>query len=88
MNIPEQTKQKTLLLSIMVLLISWVVGYVFLDYQFKNSIDDQLKNITESTEKLFEIKLKEEDKILKFRLNRIVSADGLSEAISNYPRYK
>jgi diguanylate cyclase (GGDEF)-like protein len=82
-NIPEQTKQKTLLLSIMVLLISWVIGYLFLDYQFKKSIDDQLKNITESTEKLFEIKLKEEDKILKFRLNRIVSAKGLSEAISN-----
>lgn len=83
MNIPEQTKQKTLLLSIMVLLVSWIVGYVFLDYQFKQSVDEQLKNITKSTEKLFDIKVKEEDKILKFRLNRIVSADGLSEAIAS-----
>ena len=84
MNIPEQTKQKTLLLSITVLLLSWLIGYLFLDYQFKKSIDNQLKNITGSTEKLFEMKLKEEGDILKFILNRIVSAEGLSEAIANY----
>ncbi|EDZ61583.1 diguanylate cyclase/phosphodiesterase (GGDEF & EAL domains) [Sulfurimonas gotlandica GD1] len=82
MNIPEKTKQKTLLLSITVLLVSWVVGYIFLDYQFKNSVDEQLENITESTEKLFEIKVREEDKTIKFRLARIVSADGLSKAIA------
>lgn len=83
MNIPEQTKRKTLLLVIMVLLISWVVGYIFLNYQFQTSTDKQIKNITASTEKLFDIKVKEEEKILKFRLKRIISADGLSEAIAN-----
>ncbi|WP_415398161.1 EAL domain-containing protein [Sulfurimonas sp. CS5] len=67
----------------MVLLISWIVGYVFLDYQFEKSTNDQINNITKSTEKLFNSKLKEEDKILKLRLNSVVSADGLSEAIAN-----
>lgn len=82
MNFPEKTKQKTLLLSITVLFVSWIVGYIFLDYQFKNSVDEQLKNITESTEKLFEIKVKEEDKNLKLKLSNIISVDGLSKAIA------
>lgn len=67
----------------MVLLISWVVGYLFLDYQFEKSTNNQINNITESTKKLFNIKLKEEDEILKIRLNSVVSADGLSKAVAN-----
>lgn len=67
----------------MVLLISWIVGYLFLDYQFEKSTNDQINNITESTKKLFSIKLKEEDEILKIRLNSVVSADGLSKAVAN-----
>lgn len=67
----------------MVLLISWIVGYLFLDYQFEKSTNNQINNITESTKKLFNIKLKEEDEILKIRLNSVVSADGLSKAVAN-----
>lgn len=83
LNIPERTKHRTLLLAIVVLLLSWLVGYVFLYYQFKSSTNEQINNITESTEKLFNIKLKEENKTLKLKLKMIVSADGLSEAIAN-----
>nr|WP_321265987.1 EAL domain-containing protein [uncultured Sulfurimonas sp.] len=83
MNIPKRTKQKTLILAIAILLTSWIGGYILLDYQFKNSINQQLENITKSTKKLFDVKLKEEDAVLKFRLNAIVSADGLSEAVAN-----
>jgi diguanylate cyclase (GGDEF)-like protein len=88
LNIPEHIRRKTLLLSVTVLSLSWIIGYFFLDYQFNKSMDEQLKRITKSTEKLFEVKLKEEDDILKFRLNKIVSADGLDEAIatSNYKK--
>ncbi|WP_373036003.1 EAL domain-containing protein [Sulfurimonas sp.] len=82
MSIPEQTKRKTLLISIIVLLISWVVGYIFLDYEFKISVDEQFKNISDSTEKLFDIKIKEEDRIMKLKLDTIVSADGLAEAVA------
>jgi EAL domain-containing protein (putative c-di-GMP-specific phosphodiesterase class I)/GGDEF domain-containing protein len=82
LSIPEQTKRKTLLLSIIVLVISWVVGYIFLDYQFKNSLNERLDGIYESTEKLFDIKFKEEDEILKFKLDRIIASEGLAKAIA------
>jgi len=82
-NIPERTKRKTLFLSIIVLLVSWVVGYLFLDYQFKKSIDEQLENISNSTEQLFNIQLKKESKTLKVNLEKIVNSDGLSKAIAD-----
>ena len=82
MSIPERTKRKTLLLSIMVLVVSWIVGYIFLDYQFKISVDEQLKSISDSTEKLFDIKVKEEDRIMNLKLDTIVSAEGLAEAVA------
>ncbi len=88
MNIPEKTKLKTLILTIIVLVVSWIVGYNFLKYQFKNSMNEQLQTISDSTQGLFDLRIKEERMLLEFRLNEIVLADGLAKAISedNYEK--
>ncbi len=45
MNIVEQTKKKTLLLTIFILTLSWCIGYLFLDYEFNTSLNKNFKNI-------------------------------------------
>ncbi len=82
MNIPQKTKQKTLLLSTSVLLVSWIVGYVFLNYQFTNSIDDELEKITKSTQTLFSSKLNSQSIALALNLAEIINAEGLSKAVA------
>ena len=72
MNILEQTRRRILFLLMIILAISWVIGYLFLNYQFKESIDEQIQTISNSAEKLFDLKVKEEGEILKFKLDRIV----------------
>ena len=83
MNILEQTRRRILFLLMIILAISWVIGYLFLNYQFKESIDEQIQTISNSAEKLFDLKVKEEGEILKFKLDRIVMADNLAEAVAN-----
>lgn len=82
LNIQEQTKRKTYFLATIVLVISGIGGYLFLDYQFKNSIDEQLQAISDSTGKLFDLRVKDEKKILEFRLESILLEDGLAKAIA------
>ncbi|MCK9491016.1 MAG: EAL domain-containing protein [Sulfurimonas sp.] len=83
MNTPQKTKQKTLLLSISVLLVSWIVGYAFLNYQFTNSINEELEKITNSTQKLFKAKLTENSLALSLKLDEIISSEGLAKAVAN-----
>ncbi len=83
MNIPERTKRNTLFIVAIILVFSWISGYVLLNFQFNNSVDEQLKTITNSTKKLFNLKVKEEQRILRFKLEKIVSEDGLAEAMAH-----
>ena len=83
MSTPEQIKRKTLLAIIFILIFSWISGYILLSHEFNDSTDEQFKTISDSTEKLFEIKVKEESGVLKFKLERIVLADGLAKAVAH-----
>ncbi|EQB40632.1 hypothetical protein M947_02155 [Sulfurimonas hongkongensis] len=82
MNTPQKTKQKTLLLSTSVLLVSWIVGYLFLNYQFTNSINKELEKISQSIQKLFKAKLTAQSMALSLKLDEIVSSDGLAKAVA------
>jgi len=81
-NILQKTKQKTLLLSISALLVSWIVGYFFLNYQFTNSINKELDKVTKSTQKLFKAKLTEKSIVLSLKLNEIINLEGLAKAVA------
>jgi len=83
LSTPKQIKRKTLLSVTIILILSWVSGYIFLSHEFNDSVDERFNTISNSTEKLFDIKVKEESRVLKFKLERIVSADGLAKAVAN-----
>ena len=83
MNIPKQTKRNTFFLTTLVLVISWGIGYLFLNYQFKESINDRFKNLHESTMKLFSVNNEHEKEYFSLQLENIVSLDGISEAVEN-----
>lgn len=82
MKTPKKTKQKTLILSTSVLLISWVVGYLFLNYQFTNTIDEELDKIAQSTKKLFKTRLDAQSMILTIKLDEILKTEGLNKAVA------
>lgn len=83
MNLPKQTKRNTLFLTALVLFISWGVGYLFLEYQFKASVEDRFENLHESTKKLFKANIKHENHTFRLELENILSIDGLSGAVAN-----
>ncbi len=88
MNIAEKTKHKTLLLTTFILIVSFIIGYIFLNYKFQKEIDERVDKIAKSSQKLFSLKVKEEDSVLKIMLHRITTLDGLPKAISekNYKK--
>ncbi|WP_321777981.1 EAL domain-containing protein [Sulfurimonas sp.] len=88
MKNPESTKQKTLILAAIVLMFSWGVGYIFLNYQFQNSTSKELQKIVDSTQKLFTLKVTQENKNLINIIDELLSLDGLTQAVSqnNYKK--
>lgn len=83
MNIPEKTRRCTLILTFVVLVVSWVVVYFYLDYKLKDSINEQFQRVADSTQKLFDVNLKHDKAELDIKLDKIVMADGLASAIAN-----
>lgn len=81
MNVPYRIKIQTLLLSMIVLFISWVIGYIFLTNEFEDSLDKQFKTISESAHNILESEIKQERENLNYRLNKILNLDGLKQAI-------
>lgn len=82
MVIPEQTRRNTLIFTSIVLLFSFGVIYLFLNYELKNSLDKQFKAVTYSAQNLFEINLEHDRVELALRLEEIVAEEGLASAIA------
>ena len=82
MNVAEHTRQKTLVLTIVVLLVSWIIGFLILEYQFRASVNERFINSYESTKTLFEINTIHENQNFALQLEKITSMDGVSEAIA------
>lgn len=83
MNVPERTRRCTLILTFVILVLSWVVVYLYLDYKLKDSINEQFERVADSTRKLFDVNLKHDKTELNFKLEKIVKTDGLAKAIAN-----
>jgi len=83
MNIPNRTKRNTLVLTLFILLLSSFILYLFLNYQFKRLINNEFQRISESTQKLFEINLKDEKIDLDIKFNDLLMSEGLSRAMAN-----
>jgi len=90
MNIPRKTKQQTLFLTLSVLIISWIVGYLFLEYQFNDSINKQFQRLSNSTLRLFELKIVHEKKDIGQQLIKLISTEGFAQSIADtdYKRLK
>ena len=81
MNLLDKTKRNTLFLITTVLLSSWIIGYLFLEYQFKTSVDEQYKERYGSIKKHFQINVEHEKDKMEMELEKLVSIDGLSKAL-------
>jgi len=82
MNIPSKTKRDTLVVALLVLILSWSIVYIFLDYQFKNSLHEQFNRLSQSTEKLFNLKVEKQKREYEIKLDNILKVDGLAEAVA------
>lgn len=83
MNIPNKIIRNTLLLTLVLLVLSWVLVYQFLNGQFHNSIEKQFQRISNSTENLFYLTLESNKKIIDVKLTKILMVNNLAKAISN-----
>ncbi|MBS4068548.1 MAG: EAL domain-containing protein [Sulfurimonas sp.] len=90
MDLPSKTKRDTLILTSIILVLSWGVLYLFLEYQFKNAIQEQFQRISSSTERLFDINLRNSAKSLEYVLNHLVAENSLQKAVAeqNYEQIK
>jgi diguanylate cyclase (GGDEF)-like protein len=90
MDLPSKTKRDTLVLTSIILVLSWGVLYLFLEYQFKNAIQEQFQRISSSTERLFDINLKNSARPVEYILDHIVAENSLQKAVAeqNYEQIK
>ncbi len=78
----ERTKRYTLILIFTVLSASLFIGYFFLKYQFKTSIDKTVAEEYKNVEKLFFTHTKKDISVFQSELQILVSLPGLSKAVS------
>ncbi len=80
----ERTKHYTLILILTVLSASLFMGYFFLKYQFKTSIDNTVSEEYKHIKKLFFIHTNEEVSTFQSELQTLSLLPGLSKAISEH----
>lgn len=83
MNIPNQTRRNTLILTSIILVLAWGVIYLFLTYQLDSSINRQFRSVADSAQRLFEIDLEHSKKGLNTELTNMVSHHELSKALKD-----
>ena len=77
----DKTKRNTLLLITVVLSISLMIAYLFLEYQFNISVNEQYKERYESVRKLFQINIEHEKQKLQLELEKLALVEDISEAL-------
>ncbi len=83
MGILSKTKQNIFLSTLVIIVISFAIGYLFLNNQFDTAMQKEVDLASSASEKLFKLKIEEFKKQLKFRLDRLIEIDPLKEAIAN-----
>ncbi|QFR49037.1 EAL domain-containing protein [Sulfurimonas lithotrophica] len=79
----EKTKKNVFLSSMVFITLLFIIGYVFLTYQFDKVVDEKVKTISVSAKELFNLNIHKYEAKLKNKLNRFVYLDGLSKAIAD-----
>ena len=82
MNIPQQTRLNTIALTSIVLVLSWIIIYLFLEHQLKSSIDREFRRISASSQALFDISIINDKKEFDSKLENIVLSEGLAKAVA------
>jgi len=83
MNTLEKTKQKVILSSVILIIVLFLVGRIFLNYVSDKLIHERVDSISASSKKLFIINVSRYETILKKNLDHIISKTKLSEAMLN-----
>ena len=83
MGILSKTKQNIFLSTLAIIVVSFAIGYLFLNNQFETAMQKEVNLASSASEKLFKLKIEEFKKQLKFRLDRLIEIDPLKEAIAN-----
>ncbi len=78
----DKTKRNTLFLITIVLSMSLIIAYFFLEYQFKISVNEQYKERYESVKKLFQINIEHEQQKLKLELEKVTLIQGIAQAVA------
>jgi len=81
MNTQNVIKIQTLLLSVVILFVSWIVGYIFLTNKFTDALDSQFEIITSTAFDMFEGEVQREKKDLKYKINEILGQDAFKQAL-------
>jgi diguanylate cyclase (GGDEF)-like protein len=81
--LPKKIKYYTLLIILFVITVSWVIGYLFLEYELRISVNKEFHRMSDSTRGLFIINMKHESKDLENKLEKIISINGLSKAVAD-----
>ena len=81
MNTQNVIKIQTLLLSVVILFVSWIVGYIFLTNKFTDALDSQFEIITSTAFDMFEGEIQREKKDLKYKINEILGQDAFKQAL-------
>ncbi len=58
-SLEEKIKRKTFFVLFIILLSSWTIGYIYLNYEFKNSMEKNLQNISNSADNFLELHVEE-----------------------------
>ncbi|MCF6310704.1 MAG: diguanylate cyclase [Sulfurimonas sp.] len=85
---PKQIKRNTLLIISFLILFALGVAYLFLENQFRISINEEFQRISNSTHRLFTLNMEQKRKVIEGKLTEIMLEDGLAKAIAekNYDK--
>jgi len=81
MNIQSRIKIQTLVFSMFVLFVSWIIGYMTLTDEFEKSSNKHFEVVLDSAYNMLESEIKQEQKSLKYKLDKMLNSDDLTKAI-------
>lgn len=84
----NKTKQKVFISSILLVLILFVLGYIFLDSVFDKQIKQRVNAISTTSQKIFNINLERYKTILEKNIEYIILKDEFKKALINKDRKK
>ena len=83
MNIQNRIKIRTLLLSVTVLFISWMIGYTYLNSEFKDSSDKEFKTLLKYADNMLEFEVNQEQNNINDKIDEILKIDGFKEVLKD-----